>query len=113
MGNGSKPNAFLRQIEARYEAKMRITRLFAIQWAIDAAVIAANRVFQRKGDIIVKFINEMNTIIQEIAQMTVDDAKADSEIVYTKETVDGLLRGILGDKFQPWEERYDFSGDKK
>ena len=39
--------------------------------------------------------------------MTITDAKDDRYIDYTKGKVDGLLKEILGDKFVPWEQRYD------
>lgn len=105
----NKPNAFLRRISAQHEADLRFTRQFALQWGLDAAIIAANRVFHRRGDKLVEFATVLNEIIQEIATITVDDAKGDKSIVYTKDKVDKNLREILGDEnFTPWDERYTF-----
>lgn len=40
--------------------------------------------------------------------MTMEDAKDDKHIDYTKGTLDKRLLEILGEEhFKPWEERYD------
>lgn len=40
------------------------------------------------------------------AQMCVDDAADDPEIVYTKEKMDRALRAACGENIRPFEERY-------
>ena len=35
-----------------------------------------------------------------------NDAKDDKEMVYTKDTIDALLKDALGENFTPWEQRY-------
>ena len=40
------------------------------------------------------------------AQMCVDDAVDDPEIVYTKEKMDRALRAACGENIRPFEERY-------
>ena len=38
--------------------------------------------------------------------MTLDDAKDDKSIEYTKDKLDRKLKQIMGDNFKPWDERY-------
>ena len=41
-----------------------------------------------------------------LAQMTLDDAECDRQIVYTKAKVDERLKEICGEHFVPCEDRY-------
>lgn len=100
-------NYLARQREQK-AAEIKIHRLFTMQWCADAAILAAHEVFQRKGEKIVEFNNAFMKYANEIAEMTLADAKDDKQIEYTKGKVDKELEEILGDKFQPWEVRYDF-----
>lgn len=101
-------NDFLRKVQAQKELEIQRHRQFTIQWCADAAILAANEVFQRKGEKLVEFNNAFAKYAKMIAEMTLDDAKDDKSIVYTKEKVDGRLKELLGDDFVPWEERYGF-----
>lgn len=49
----------------------------------------------------------MNGYVMEMARMIVDDAKDDPDLAYTREKVDQRLRKICGEKFDPWEVRYN------
>ena len=40
--------------------------------------------------------------------MTLDDAKGDKSLEYTKAKLDGRLKELLGEDFVPWDERYTF-----
>lgn len=44
--------------------------------------------------------------LHEMARLMVEDARDDPGMVYTKEAVDRRLRKICGEKFEPWEVRY-------
>lgn len=103
MANNS---GYLARQQAIKKEELRLTRLFALQYAADAAAIAANKVFHRRGDIIVEFLTEFMLEAERIAKITLKDAKDDKEIDYTKGTVDNELKRILGDKAQTWEHRY-------
>lgn len=100
---------YLAMQQAKKAAEIKMHRLFTMQWCADAAVLAAHEVFQRKGEKLVEFHNAFIKYANEIAEMTLTDAKDDKDIDYTKGKVDGLLKELLGDKFQPWEVRYDFT----
>lgn len=102
-----KPNAYLEKLKAQKAQEMHHARLFTIQWCADAAVLAANEVFQRKGEKLVEFMEAFMRYSDEIATMTLDDAKDDKSIEYTKAKLDARLQELLGDAFRPWEERYN------
>ena len=103
-----KKNSFIQRIQAQKEDEIQRHRAFTIQWCADAAILAANEVFQRKGEKLVEFNNAFAQYATMIAEMTLDDAKGDKSIVYTKEKVDGRLKELIGDAFIPWDERYRF-----
>lgn len=106
-----KPNAMLAKIEAAAEAKYRAAFLDKMstlqQMCIDAAFLAAADVFHMGPGRCEAFGRSMTEYLHEIARMMLDDAKDDPELAYTREKVDGRLRKICGEKFEPWEVRYD------
>lgn len=99
-------NAYLTKLQAQKAFELEQMRIFTMQWCADAAVLAANEVFKRRGEIIVEFCAALQRYSQEIAKLTLEDAKDDKEIEYTKAVVDERLKEILGESFQPWAERY-------
>lgn len=103
----AKNSGYLAKMQAQKAAEISLHRKFTMQWCADAAILAAHDVFHRKGDILAEFHKKFMEYSQDIAQMTLDDAKDDRHIDYTKGKVDGILKDILGDNFVPWEERYD------
>lgn len=107
----NKPNAMLAKIEAAAEAKYRAAFLAKIdtlqQMCIDAAFLAAADVFRMGPGRCESFGAAMTEYLHEMAQMILDDAKDDPEMAYTREKVDGRLRKICGEKFEPWEARYE------
>lgn len=101
-------NAYLARLQEQKQREMAYTRLFTIQWCADAAILAAHEVFHRRGDKIDEFYRAFRKWSTQIAQTTLDDAKDDRHIDYTKGKVDKMLFDILGEEhFKPWEERYD------
>lgn len=102
----AKPSAYAMKLKAQKQFELEQMRLFTMQWCADAAALAANDVFKRKGKKIVEFLKAMEKYSQEIASTTLEDAKTDKDIEYTKAKVDERLKEILGDDFQPWDERY-------
>ena len=101
-----KPNAYLLKLQAQKKAEMSIQRQFTIQWCADAAILAANEVFKRKGPALVEFYNVFVRWAHEIAEMAIADAKDDKTMDFTKGKLDALLEKLLGDDFIPYEERY-------
>lgn len=101
-----KPNAYLLKLQAQMDAEMHRQRMFTIQWCADAAVLAANEVFQRKGEKLTEFLNAFVRYSNEIAEMAIADAKDDKSMDFTKGKLDARLQELLGDDFIPWEKRY-------
>ena len=104
----AKQSGYLQRQRAQKAADISFHRKFTMQWCSDAAILAANEVFQRRGEKIVEFHNAFVRWSHEIAEMTLEDAKGDKSLEYTKAKVDGRLQEILGKDFVPWEERYNF-----
>jgi NOL1/NOP2/fmu family ribosome biogenesis protein len=103
-----KQSGFLKRQQAQKAADISFHRKFTMQWCSDAAILAANEVFQRRGEKIVEFHNAFVRWSHEIAEMTLEDAKGDKSLEYTKAKVDEELKKILGKAFVPWDERYRF-----
>ena len=104
----AKQSGYLARLQKQKAADISYNRKFTMQWMADAAILAANEVFQRKGKKLVEFHNAFIRYTHEIAEMTLDDAKGDKTLEYTKYKVDERLKDLLGEDFVPWEERYRF-----
>lgn len=103
----AKPSAFAMKMQAKQAAEINYHRKFTTQWCEDAAILAANEVFQRRGEKLAEFRDAFRQIITEIANMTIDDARGDKSLEYTKDRLDGRLRAILDEKdFEDWNMRY-------
>lgn len=104
----AKQSGYLAKLQAKKAADLHFHRKFTMAWCADAAILAANEVFHRRGKALVDFNNAFVRYAHEIAEMTLDDAKADKTLEYTKYKVDEQLKELLGEDFVPWEERYRF-----
>lgn len=102
----AKPSAFAMKMQAKQAAEINYHRKFTTQWCEDAALLAANEVFQRRGDKLVEFRDAYRRWADDIASMTIDDAKGDRSLEYTKDRLDARLREIMGEAFENWDERY-------
>lgn len=99
-------NAYLTKLQQQKAREIIIDRKFTMQWCADAAILAANEVFHRKGEKLVEFHHKFCEYAEMIADMTCSDFKADKDIEYTKAKVDAWLEELLGENFVPWDERY-------
>ena len=114
----NRQNPMLAKIEAKYaaeyemklalaEASYRERLNIALQQASDAALMAADDVFDVNEYSAKKFHEAHIRYVNEIARMIVEDDADDEEMVWTKATVDKRLLQIVGkDNFTPWDERY-------
>ena len=92
------------QIKRKQEASFH--RRFAIQFCMDGVAIGLNEHLGLSGQDLVDCMAVIGEHIMKIAHLTVDDAKDDKEIVYTKDQVDKRLQEILPpEAFLPWHER--------
>ena len=76
------------------------------QMCLDAAMIAANEVFNMGPTRAKTFADAFSSALKEIATMTVQDGKSDKQLWFTKAKLDERLKQICGENFQPREERY-------
>ena len=96
-------NAYAAKLAAKaHQAASRRTNT-AVQMAKDAAMIAANEALQMGPGRAEAFSNAFDLALVEIAKLTVGDTP---DMEYTTAKVDQRLEAICGDKFQPWDERY-------
>lgn len=115
-----KPNTLLAQIEERYrrayeirleeERKNFLIKLqIGLQQCADAAIMAADDVFDVNAYSAEKFHVSHIEFMNKIAHMAVVEDADDPDMWWTKDTVDQKLLQIVGkDNFLPWEERYGF-----
>lgn len=115
-----KPNSMLDKIEERYRRAYEIKleeahKNFVIQLRIglqqcaDAAIMAADHVFDVNAYSAEKFHTAHIDFMNKISHMAVFEDKDDPDMIWTKATVDRKLLQIVGeDNFAPWEERYGF-----
>lgn len=102
-----KQSAFAKAVQREVNIQLQLYGRNRMQLAEDAAFIAANEVLslgsgraRAFGEAFVKYANE-------IAELVVEDSKADDEIVYAKAVLDRRIREIVGDdNFSPFDERY-------
>lgn len=117
----SKTNPMLAKIEAKYQAeyevKLAIAKAnylkqldMALQQCADAALMAADDVFDVNAYSAEKFHKAHIEYMNKIAHMVVVEDE-DPEMEWTKATVDRRLLQIVGeDNFVPWDKRYKAEG---
>ena len=101
-----KRNAFLSAVEKEANRIVAATRHIQTQMCLDAAMIAANEVFNMGPTRCQEFASAFSEALKTIAETTIKDGKDDKELWYTKDSLDKRLVKICGEHFVPWEERY-------
>jgi hypothetical protein len=81
-------------------------RAFTRQFMIDAAVLAAHRTFGAGPKRIQDFYADLHEVLMEMADLTLEDAESDKDLVYMKTKLDEALEPLLGENFRPYDERY-------
>lgn len=93
----------LAQAHADYEFKLGL----CLQQSADAAMMAADDVFDVNAYSAEKFHVAMVGYVNQISQLVIDDSKIDPDLVYTKTDLDRRLMQIVGEEnFLAWDERY-------
>lgn len=101
--NVPKQSAYLKKVQSA--ARQRVVEENAVrtQMCMDAAMIAANEVFQMGPGRAPAFATAFSEALSEIAEMTISDTR---DMEYTKVKLDKRLEEICGKAFVPWEKRY-------
>lgn len=97
---------YLQRVRRDVDRQLAESRQICIQMCLDAAMIAANEVFNMGPTRAKAFADAFSSSLNEIATMTVSDGKTDKELWFTKSKLDERLKQICGEHFQPWEVRY-------
>lgn len=103
----SRKNNLVAVIEREVRRRLEQYTAVRMRMAADAALMAANDVFQcgpgRANEFVGKFIDYCNWI----AEIFVEDSKDDPELVYSKAVLDRRIKAIMGEEhFRPYETRY-------
>ena len=98
-----KKSGYLQRVQQNVNRQLMESRSIHTQMCLDAAMIAANDIFNMGPSRVEAFCNAFNEALTSIATMTINDTR---DMEYTKTKLDQRLKQICGDKFQPWEERY-------
>ena len=101
-----KRSGYLQRVRQDVNRQLTESRSIHTQMCLDAAMIAANEVFNMGPARAKAFADAFSSSLNEIADMTVSDGKTDRELWFTKSKLDERLKRICGEYFQPWEERY-------
>lgn len=87
---------------------LRYNRHFAKQFVVDCAVIAANETFGAGAKRAPEYLDTLYRVMDELADLTLSDAKDDKEVLYMKAKLDERLKPLLGENFVPYDERYRY-----
>lgn len=101
-----KKSGYLDRFERAKQLEMANVRWFAIQQSKDMMLIAASDAFGFGPERAKRLADAYDKVFFQYAELTIDDAKVDKTIDYTKGKVDERLQKICGKYFEPWEERY-------
>ena len=101
-----KRSGYLKRVQNDVNRQLAESRSVHTQMCLDAAMIAANEVFNMGPTRAKTFADAFSSALKEIATMTVQDGKSDKQLWFTKAKLDERLKQICGEHFQPWEERY-------
>lgn len=103
----AKKNHMLAQIEAKYAAMFDRRLDILAQKLQDAAMIAAHDVLGLGPGRAQAFVKALKDSLDEIDRLTLEDAKDDKQLWYTKAKLDEQLLAIVGpENFAPFDERY-------
>lgn len=101
-------SGYMDKLQKQYEKKMYDMRLFTLQYAMDAAVIALHEEFGVGAERARRFCLAYMKYIHEISALINEDGKTDKGAEYARAKIDEKLQSIMGEYFAPWEIRYNF-----
>ena len=100
-----KKSGFLQKQQAFMDFRDREVRHHTQVYTLDMVTCALGRMgFREKR--LRQFDEMMTQVCKEYADLTLEDVKADKEIVYTKACLDRELKQYAGTMFVPYDERY-------
>ena len=100
-------NDFYRRIEQTILNAKKSSWCAAHQITMDTVLITLHRDFGIGAERLQKFADAFEQNWEEVALTWNRDAR---DLDYTRDLVDRALQDACGDRFVPWEERYNFFG---
>lgn len=95
------------KIALKYDLEFHEKIDFFTQLFVDCSFMASSDVFQMGPGRCEPFGNAIIGYLNEVANLLHSDAQDDPELVYALTKIDQRLQKICGDKFEPWEVRYE------
>lgn len=103
----SRQSTFAKAVQREVNAQLVLYGRNRMQLAEDAAFMAANEVLGLGAGRAKAFGNAFVKYANEIAELVVEDSKADRDIEYAKAVLDRRMREIVGEEnFVQFDERY-------
>lgn len=100
-----REHSFISVVDKRVDKTLESTRWTQIQMCIDAAMIAANEIFNMGPTRAPKFEQSFLETYIDIIDTITEDTK---DLEYTKEVLDRKLKPIWGEEnFKPYDVRYN------
>lgn len=87
-------------------AGLDIMKGFTLQQSLDVACVSLNEEFSFGPVYNARFEKRFRKKFDDYALLSIDDAKDDEEMVYTKTKLDDALRIACGDDILPFDDRY-------
>ena len=108
-----------KELEAEFRRQLEIERadnrrklMMGMQMADDAALMAADDVFNVTENTAAKFHERHVYYVNKMSHMAVVEDADDPNMEWTKDTIDRRLRQIVGkDNFVPWDERMEVGNE--
>ena len=101
-----KVNPMLAGIEARNNRKLRAAQDFFTQYCADMMLIAANEALGCGPKRLRLLFETFCAAYAEYADILAEGQKTDKDFNYLRGKLDRKLEQIMGEHFQPWEQRY-------
>ena len=100
-----RKNAYMARVQTMNAIREAEVRHHARVFMLDMVTLALGRMGKREA-----FFKEFDKVLGEVSEEysteILEDAKADQELWYSKDTMDRELRQYVGSLFAPYDERY-------
>ena len=99
-------NPLISGLQRKHQMELNGMRDFCLQFCGDIMLIAANAEFGFGPERLKKLHDTYEAAYDEYADLIINDTKYDKDMEYAKGKIDMKLQQIMGEYFEPWEERY-------
>ena len=100
-----KQSGWIQRQQAQQKAREAEVRHHTRVYTLDMVTLALGRLGWGEKRLR-EFDQKLTEVSCDYADLIIDDARADKDIVYAKATIDRELAQYVGSMFVPYEERY-------